>query len=98
MERNGSPPPRFHFDEQRPFFQATLFAHPWQSAESAIRRAGELRAVGRPDEARDALESAWRADPSSHVLAEELIRQLVAGGDLEGAGESPALAGRADSA
>ena len=83
MERNGSPPPRFHFDEQRTFFQATLFAHSWQSAESAIRKAGELRALGRPDEARDALESAWRGDPASHVLAEELIRQLVAGGDLD---------------
>lgn len=83
MERNGSPPPRFDFDEQRTFFQATLFAHPWQSAESAIRKAGELRAVGRPDEARDALESAWRGDPTSHVLAEELIRELVAGGDLD---------------
>ena len=83
MERNGSPPPQFFFDEQRTFFQATLFAHPWQSAESAIRKAGELRAVGRPDEARDVLESAWRGDPTSHVLAEELIRELVAGGDLD---------------
>ena len=83
MESNGSPPPQFFFDEQRTFFQATLFAHPWQSAESAIRKAGELRAVGRPDEARDALESAWRGDPTSHVLAEELIRELVAGGDLD---------------
>ncbi len=83
MERNGSPPPRFDFDEQRTFFQATLFAHPWQSAESAIRKAGEIRAVGRPDEARDALESAWRGHPTSRVLAEELIRELVAGGDLD---------------
>ena len=83
MERNGSPPPQFFFDEHRTFFQATLFAHPWQSAESAIRKAGELRAVGRPEEARNALETAWRADPSSQVLAEELIRQLVAGGDLD---------------
>ncbi len=83
MERNGSPPPQFFFDEQRTFFQATLFANPWLSAESAIRRAGELRAVGRGEEARKALETAWREDPASHVLAEELIRQLVAGGDLD---------------
>lgn len=33
MERNGSPPPQFFFDERRTFFQATLFAHPWQSAD-----------------------------------------------------------------
>ena len=82
MERNGSPPPRFYFDEQRTFFQATLFAHPWQSAASAIRKAGELRAVGRPDEALDALESAWRGNPTSNVLAEEFIRHCVAGGEL----------------
>ena len=83
MERNGSPPPEFYFDEQRTFFQATLFAHPWQSAASAIRRAGELRAVGRPGAAADALESAWRADPASLALAEELVRQCVAQGDLD---------------
>ena len=83
MERNGSPPPQFFFDEQRTFFQATLFAHPWQSAESAIRNAGELRAVGRPGEALDALESAWRANTVSRPLAEELIRQYVASGDLD---------------
>jgi len=86
MERNGSPPPQFFFDEQRTFFQATLFAHPWQSAEAAIRKAGELRAVGRPDKALDALESAWRANTASHPLAEELMRQYVAGGDLDRAG------------
>ena len=83
MERNGSPPPRFFFDEQRTFFQATLFGHPWQSAESAIRKAGELRAVGRPGKALDALESAWRANTGSQPLAEELIRQYVAIGDLD---------------
>ena len=83
MERNGSPTPEFYFDEERTFFQATLFAHPWQSAASAIRRAGELRAVGRPDAAADALESAWQADPKSLVLAEELVRQCVARRDLD---------------
>ena len=83
MERNGSPPPEFYFDEQRSFFQATLFPHPWQSAASAIRAAGELRAVGRAGAAVDALESAWRANPASPVLAEELVRQCVALGDLD---------------
>ena len=83
MEQNGSPPPDFYFDEHRTFFQATLFAHPWQSAASAIRKAQELRAVSRPGAAVDALESAWRANPSSLVLAEELLRQCVAQGDLD---------------
>ena len=83
MERNGSPPPEFYFDEGRTFFQATLFAHPWQSAAAAIRKAGELRAVGRADKALEALESAWRADPGSAVLAEEVVRHCVAQGDLD---------------
>jgi len=83
MERNGSPPPQFRFDEGRTFFQATLFAHPWQTAASAIRRAGELRAVGRPSEALDALESAWRADSDSLVLAEELVRYCIAQSELD---------------
>ena len=83
MENNGSPPPEFYFDEQRTFFQATLLAHPWQSAGAAIRKAGEFRAVGRADKALEALESAWRADPTSPVLVEELVRLCVAQGDLD---------------
>ena len=83
MERNGSPPPEFHFDQDRTYFQATLFAHPWQSAASAIREAGELRAVSRPGEALDSLETALNANPGSLVLAEEFVRQCVALGDLD---------------
>jgi len=81
MERNGSPPPEFHFDEQRTFFQATLFANPWQTDSSAIRTANELRAVGRADEGLELLDSAWRANRGSLALAEELVRQCVAQGD-----------------
>ena len=83
MERNGSPPPDFYFDEERTFFQATLYAHAWRSAASAIREAGELRAVGRPQEALEKLETAWRANRDSLVLAEEFVRQCVALGDLD---------------
>ena len=83
MERNGSPPPEFYFDEARTFFQATLFAHPWQNAAAPIREAGELRAVGRIGEALDTLEKAWRANRGSLVLAEEFVRQCVALGELD---------------
>ena len=83
MERNGSPPPEFYFDEERTFFQATLHAHPWRSAASAIREAGDLRAVGRREEALAKLEAAWRANRGSLVLAEEFVRQCVALGDLD---------------
>ena len=81
MERNGSPPPEFHFDDERTFFQATLFAHTRTSARAAIRTADELRAVGDPGAAADALESAWRETPGSRRLAEELVRQCVTLGD-----------------
>ena len=81
MERNGSPPPEFHFDDERTFFQATLFAHTRTSARAAIRTADELRAVGDADAAADALESAWRETPGSRRLAEELVRQCVTLGD-----------------
>ncbi len=83
MERNGSPPPEFYFDEERTFFQATLHAHAWRSTGSAIREAGELRAIGRPQEALDKLEAAWRANRGSLVIAEEFVRQCVALGDLD---------------
>ena len=83
MERNGSPPPDFHFDEGRTFFQATLFAHMRTSTRAAIRKADELRAVGRADAAADTLEAAWRVNPGSSRLAEELVRQCVTLGDLD---------------
>ena len=83
MERNGSPPPEFYFDEERTFFQATLHAHAWRSAGSAIREAGELRAVGRQQEALEKLEAAWQANYGSVVIAEEFVRQCLALGDLD---------------
>ncbi len=83
MERNGSPQPEFLFDEERTFFQATLFAHTRKSTRAAIRTASELRAVGRVKAAADTLESAWRANPASRRLAEELVRQCVTLGDLD---------------
>ena len=46
MEANGSPVPRFAFDEQRTWFQATLPAHPEYGALSALRDAAHLRALG----------------------------------------------------
>lgn len=83
MESNGSPPPEFHFDEGRTFFQATLFAHTRKTTRAAIRTADELRAVGRARAAADTLESAWRANPGSRRLAEELVGQCVTLGDLD---------------
>ena len=74
MEANGSPPPRFEFDEQRTVFQAKLPAHPEYAALSALRDAAHLRTLGEHQEALRRVESAWASHPASAVLAAEMIR------------------------
>ena len=83
MRANGSPPPRFEFDETRTFFQATLPAHPEYAALSALRDAAHLRAVGEEAEAFRRVESAWEADPTSATLTTEMIRMCAAEGNIE---------------
>ena len=46
MIDNGSPVPRFDFDEQRTYFRAVLPAHPEYTAITALRDAAHLRALG----------------------------------------------------
>ncbi len=74
MEENGSPAPRFDFDEQRTYFRAILPAHPEYGALSALRDAAHLRALGEDEEALRRLETAWESSPGSAILARELIR------------------------
>lgn len=74
MEDNGSPEPRFEFDDQRTYFRAILPAHPEYEELSAARDAAHLRALGQYKEAFHRIETTWEADPSSAVLAEEMIR------------------------
>ena len=83
MEANGSAPPRFEFDEQRTFFLATLPAHPEHAALSALRDAAHLRALGDHNEAFRRVESAWRTNQASAVLAAEMIRTYMKKGDIE---------------
>lgn len=74
MEQNGSPTPRFDFDDGRTYFRVTLPAHPEYVAISAVQDAAWLRAVGRAEEAFDRVEQAWKAEPTSAALAIEMIR------------------------
>ncbi len=74
MEDNGSPKPRFEFDEHRTYFRATLPAHPEYVALSAVRDAAHLRAMGKDKDASHRIESAWMSNPKSAVLAAEMIR------------------------
>ena len=87
MEENGSPAPRFDFDEQRTFFQATLPAHPEYGALSALRDAAHLRALGEHEESFRRIESAWASNPSSAILAGEMIRSYAERGEIERAEE-----------
>ena len=88
MEANGSPAPRFAFDEQRTYFQATLPAHPEYAALSALRDAAHLRTLGEHREALRRVESAWVSNPASAVLASEMIRVYARSGQLERAEEA----------
>ena len=87
MEANGSQPPRFDFDEQRTYFQATLPAHPEYAALSALRDAAHLRTLGEHREALRRVESAWASNPASAVLASEMIRAYANSGEIERAEE-----------
>ena len=82
MAANGSPPPRFDFDEQRTYFRATLPAHPEYTALSALRDVAHLRALGKQDDALRRIESAWTFNPASAVLATEMMRSYVESGDV----------------
>ena len=87
MEANGSQPPRFEFDEQRTYFQATLPAHPEYTALSALRDAAHLRTLGEHREALRRVEFAWASNPASAVLASEMIRAYAKSGEIEHAEE-----------
>ena len=74
MEGNGSPKPRFDFDEGRSYFRVTLPAHPEHSAIQAIQDAAYLRTIGNEQDALERIRGAWEANRDSAVLAAELVR------------------------
>ncbi len=87
MAANGSPVPRFEFDEQRTYFQATLPAHPEYGALSALRDAAHLKALGEHAQAHSRVASAWESNPNSGILAAEMINTYAESGDLDRAQE-----------
>jgi len=46
MDQNGSPEPRFDFDDARTYFRVVLPAHSEYVAIAAIRDAAHLQALG----------------------------------------------------
>lgn len=87
MNQNGSPEPRFDFDDERTYFRITLPVHPEYLAIMALRDAAHLRAIGDAGAAERRLSSAFDASPGSGVLAAALIEELGRRGELDGARE-----------
>ena len=83
MAKNGSPVPKFDFDDARTYFRATLPVHPEYAAISAIQDAAYLRTVGSADDAFKRIDAAWSANESSSVLATEMIRLHASRGQLD---------------
>ncbi len=82
MARNGSPGPRYDFDETRTYFRVTLPSHPEYVAISALRDAAQLDAVGDREGALQRLEQAHAAQPSSGTVAAKLIATYAEHGRL----------------
>jgi ATP-dependent DNA helicase RecG len=85
MAQNGSPEPRFEFDEGRTYFTVILPAHPEYVALSALREAALAVAKGDRSEAIRRLEAARTALPGSGAIVTQLITDLCLAGNLDGA-------------
>lgn len=77
MLDNGSPAPRFEFDEARSYTRVVLPAHPEYTAADAVRRAAQKRIEGDLPGALAILESGWVNNHQSATLAAELIRSYA---------------------
>ena len=82
LRENGSPPPKFDFDEFRSYFRTTLYAHSEYHAIISLRDTALLRILGDHSRANKRLQSAWSANPNSTLLASELIRQYLQQGEF----------------
>ena len=81
MQENGSPEPRFDFDEGRTYFRVLLPAHPRYLVLHALRESARLWAVGERGSALANLQRTFEQRPSSGALAGQIIE--YAGDNLE---------------
>ena len=85
MQQNGSPPPRFDFDEARSYFRVTLPVHPEYQAILALQDVAHLKAVGDNPGALQRLRDAHVASPGALGIAFELARELLSKDDIRAA-------------
>ena len=86
MAANGSPAPRFDFDEERTYFQVTLPAHPQYAALSAARDAAHLRVAGNQQDAYRRIETALatnRGSPDAPAMLHEMAAMRAADSPVE---------------
>lgn len=84
MKQNGSPAPKFDFDEERSYFRVTLPAHPRYVTLHAIREAAYLWATGQKSAALARLSESKNLAESGLVWA-QIIDYRASDGDLSGA-------------
>jgi ATP-dependent DNA helicase RecG len=85
MAQNGSPPPRFEFDAARSYFKVTLPAHPGYQVLLTLQDVASLKAVGDTQGALLRLKHAWEQNPGAQALANELLGEFLARGDIHAA-------------
>lgn len=85
MQQNGSPPPRFDFNQTRSYFRATLPAHPEYQAILTLQDVANLKAVGDTSGALQRLKEAYSRSPGSLGLALEFARESIARDDIHAA-------------
>jgi ATP-dependent DNA helicase RecG len=85
MKDNGSPAPRFDFDEARTYFRVTLPGHPGYVTLHALRTAATQWIQGERDAAIHHLQGALAGFPESGAIAAQLIEYLGSSGDLPAA-------------
>jgi ATP-dependent DNA helicase RecG len=78
MRENGSPQPRFDFDDDRTYFRVILPVHPRYQLLHALRESAHLWALGEKPQAIDHLERAFERQPSSGALASQIIEYAFA--------------------
>ncbi|WP_338847884.1 RNA-binding domain-containing protein [Massilia sp. W12] len=85
MAQNGSPPPRFDFDEARSFFRVTLGVHPEYQAILTLQDVAHLRAIGDKQGALQRLRDTFSTNPTLLGVALELAKELITQEDISGA-------------
>ena len=85
MEKNGSPPPQFLFEESRSFFSTILPAHPYYTTFYVLREVQGVWARGERQLAIDQLRSALERSPFAPELLAQLIGYYGLNGEIDSA-------------